>query len=259
MHMYTLTDRNREMQRDVDGKPLLWGPGVSHSAAEPVVGDWYDRRFRCYADPLLASLMARWRVSGVCEIPAVPQRVEKDRLWKVDSETGDYDDLCIYRNRMTTLRELPLVDVSHEQCVRFGVLSALAVNDFPGFHRFATAWLSGQSALAEADWIIDRWREGGRNQWKSANCAAYAVKHLSTAADSQSQGKWVFRVQCENCARGFAGSAANCAARAVRDKEQSKHVDFAALARRAMGETEMNEEKENQDAEVEQGPGNSQG
>ena len=223
--LYALTDRNRQA---FPGNRAPWSPGVVDRASQ-LEWRWFEPWFSCYPTRLLASMAAEWRVRRDDR----PKRyVDKDILWEVEGAV-QYEDTWSSRcSEVKVIREVPLVGVTHQQCVHFGVLAALAVNDGPGYRAFASAWFSGRSAVTKADWIINAWREGGRYEWAAAWCAAYGAKHLVTAAERQATNRPGQQIQCEEHARSFAANAAEAASLAA--IAEGRQVDFTALAQEAM-------------------------
>jgi hypothetical protein len=125
-------------------------------------------------------------------------------LWESRGDGNCKDDrgLKIGFAKLTTIKELPLPEVTITQRVAFGILCTLEVEESPGWRKWAKRWLSG----------TDRSR--------AAAYAAYAA-YAAAAADAYAAD-----------AAYTAAAAAAAADAAAADAE--KPLDLIAIARKAM-------------------------
>ena len=129
--VYKLTDENAQTFNATQ-----WGENVTHTASGE--GDLCGPGWlHAYSDPLLAVLLN-----------PIHANFEHPRLWECEATVGKDDHgLKLGCTSLTTLREIPLPQVTNEQRVRFGILCALAVKrPWKGrarWRRWAEAWLQG--------------------------------------------------------------------------------------------------------------------
>ncbi len=143
--LYKLTDKDAQTRNNCQ-----WGENVTHTA--PGTGPLCTSGWlHAYTDPLLAVLLNP--IHGTFD-PATM------RLWEADGDVGATDHgLKVGCTRLTTVREIPVPQVTTEQRVRFAILCSLAVNTrWKGratYKRWAQAWLDGSdrtcAAAAAAD------------------------------------------------------------------------------------------------------------
>ena len=130
--LYKLTDKYRRTYGDTE-----WGEGVTHSGTgegELCGPGW----IHAYEHPLLAALLN-----------PIHADFAEPRLWlahgKVEKREGMLKCGC---RSLTTIRELPLPEITIEQRVKFAILCAKEVYKDPLWNKWADAWLSGEDRSA---------------------------------------------------------------------------------------------------------------
>ncbi len=199
--LYKLTDENGKTYGDTQ-----WGPNVTHTASgegELCGAGW----LHAYEDPLVAVFMN----------PA-HGRFTNPRLWEAEGVVGKVSpDGKVGCTTLTTLREIPVPEVTLQQRIRFGILCALAVRrrwrGRKKWERWAKAWLDGSDRSAASSAAASSAAASSAAASSAASAAAYAA---ATAAAT---------------AAAYAACAA-CAAAASVDA----HLDLAAIARQAVEE-----------------------
>ena len=176
MRLYKLTDENAQTHGGCQ-----WGEGVTHSGTgegEMCGPGWVH----AYTDPLLAVLLN-----------PIHANFAHPRLWEAEGDVAKTDHgLKVGCRSLTTIREIPLPEVSIEQRVRFAVLCAQRVCDDPAWTTWADRWLSGEArsedteraadAAAWAAWAADAaWAEAAW-AWAAARAARTADLPLADIA-----------------------------------------------------------------------------
>ena len=135
--VYKLTDENGQTRNRTQ-----WGPGVSHSGTGEgkLCGPGW---IHYYDDPLLAVLMN-----------PVHADFENPKLWEATAggEVKSDNGLKFGCRTLTTIREIPLPEITVEQRVRFAILCAMEVCKLPEFAKWADNWLSGKDRSKESAW-----------------------------------------------------------------------------------------------------------
>lgn len=131
--VYKLTDEHGQTHGGTQ-----WGENVTHTA--PGRGDLCGPGWiHAYSDPLLAVLLN-----------PIHAGFEHPRLWECEADVGKDDHGCeLGCTSLTTLRELPLPEVTTEQRVRFAILAAKQVCTDERWLAWAEGWLSGQDRSYE--------------------------------------------------------------------------------------------------------------
>lgn len=185
MKLFKLTDENG---RTYGG--TQWGKGVTHRAPGRGLlcsAGWVH----AYEHPLLAVLLN-----------PIHANFSNPRLWEAEGEVGIRDgQLKCGTAELTTVREIPLPEVTTEIRVRFAILCALEVYKEEGFVKWAQGWLSGE----------DRGVEAARAAWAAAEAAQAAAQAAARAAE------W----------------AAQAAAEAARAAAREKQLDLFSIAEAA--------------------------
>ena len=164
---------------ETDGSGDMCGPGWLHAYTHPLLAVLFNPIHANFSNPL---------------------------LWECEGEIGKNDrGLKVGCTRLTTLRRIPLPEISTEQRVKFAILCALKVCAGDKFVQWANAWLDGsdrseKSAARAADYAMP----GGAD-------AAYTIFARDTSA--------------------AAYAAAACVARAA---ERGAVIDLIALAKEAV-------------------------
>ena len=135
MKLYKLTDENGQTYGGCQ-----WGENITHGEDELLEGEgplcsghWYH----AYQDTILAVLMN----------PA-HAKFENPRLWAAEANIGREKPDKVGCKSLTTLREVPLPDITITQRQAFAILAALEVYDGLKFVAWAEKWLSGEDRSA---------------------------------------------------------------------------------------------------------------
>lgn len=158
MRLYKLTDENGQTYNNTQ-----WGEGVTHTASGKgkLCGPGW---LHAYTDPLLAVLLN-----------PIHANFSNPRLWEAEGEVGATDfGLKVGTTRLTTIREIPLPDVTSNQISRFAILCARRVCRDEAWNRWADKWLSGEDRSAAA---------AGRAAWPAARSPAAAAWSAGEAAE----------------------------------------------------------------------------
>ncbi len=207
--LYKLTNEHGKTQNDTQ-----WGPGVSHSGTGEggLCGPGW---IHAYEHPLIAVLMNPMQAD-----------FKNPRLWEAEGEVGlrDGQFKCGCKT-LTTIREIPLPEITTEMRVRFGILCAKEVHECSTWNVWADKWLSGEdrsAASAYEAWALARrsasrpmaWRPGtARPGWVAEAAAAEAAW---AEADRDPEAAWTA------VSRAAEASAAAC-----------RGIDLAAIAEKA--------------------------
>ena len=186
--LYKLTDKNGQTWNGTQ-----WGPGVSHSGTgegELCGPGW----IHAYEHPLIAVFMN-----------PIHGNFKNPRLWEAAGKVGLRDgQLKCGCKTLTTVREIPLPEITTEMRVRFAIMCAkdVCAADI-AWNAWADKWLSGedrtQAAAAEA--------RAGAAAARGGEAAAWAAEAAARAAG------WA---AVEAAQAGWAAVEARAAARAAR-------------------------------------------
>lgn len=181
-----------------------WGENVTHTTnggGELCGAGW----LHYYEHPLLAVLLN-----------PVHADFWPARLWECRPEGSIKHDRGLKSGctQLTTLREIPLPEVTPEQRVRFAIFCALAVNRSPAFVAWAEKWVSGADRTGE-----------------SAEWAAVSVKRAAEAAESAiGASEWAAISATESAEFAGVGSTATAACVAAQAAEWATEGIAAAAA-----------------------------
>jgi hypothetical protein len=154
MKLYKLTDENGCTKNGTQ-----WGENVTHRATgDPSQDLCSDAWIHAYESPELAVLMN-----------PIHANFKSPRLWEAEGEIGKNDGTKCGCRSLTTVKEIPLPQVTIEQRVRFGILAAVKVYKDAVFQQWAADWLSGANRTDAA-----------------ANAASYAANTSSASATTAS-------------------------------------------------------------------------
>jgi hypothetical protein len=167
--LYKLTDSYGKTCNDTQ-----WGPGVSHSGTgegELCGPGW----IHAYEHPLIAVLMS-----------VIHANFKNPRLWEAEGEIARRDgQLKCGCKTLTTVREIPLPEITMEMRVRFAILCAKEVcASYRAWNAWADKWLSGEDrtqAAAKAGKAA-AWALEASEAWASAAAAAWASEAAWTNA-----------------------------------------------------------------------------
>ena len=153
--LYKLTDRDGQTWGGTQ-----WGPGVSHSGTgkgELCGPGW----IHAYEHPLVAVLMN-----------PIHANFKNPRLWEAEGEVGLRDgQLKCGCKTLTTVREIPLPEITTEMRVRFAIMCAkdVCAADI-AWNAWADKWLSGE----------DRTQAAAREAQATARAATWAAEAAGT-------------------------------------------------------------------------------
>jgi hypothetical protein len=203
--LYKLTDKNGQTRNNTQ-----WGPGVSHSGTgegELCGPGW----IHAYEHPLIAVLMN-----------PIHAHFKNPRLWEAEGEIARRDGhLKCGCKTLTTVREIPLPEITTEMRVRFAIMCAKEVCAADiAWNAWADKWLSGedrtQAAAAEAA------------EAEAAEAAADAAWAAREAAWAMARAAWAAAWAAARGAARAAEAAAWAAARAAQ-----AGTDIFAIAEKA--------------------------
>ena len=202
-----------------------WGENVTHEATGDIQkGLCSDAWIHAYTHPLLAVFMN-----------PVHARIKNPILWegKGEGEAKFESEKCGFR-KFTTLRQIPLPEVTDVQKITFGILCVKEVYKDPSWNQWADKWLSGEdrtksSANAAADAAAYAAAAADVVAYYAANAAdAYAA---SDAASSAARAAANAAYAAANAADAYAASDA---ASSAASKATGKELDFVSIALKAM-------------------------
>jgi hypothetical protein len=181
--LYKLTDSRGKTRNGTQ-----WGPGVSHSGTgegELCGPGW----IHAYEHPLIAVLLN-----------PIHANFKNPRLWEAEGEVGLRDgQIKCGCKTLTTVREIPLPEITMEMRVRFAILCAKEVCAYLAWNAWADNWNA---------WA-DKWLSGeDRTQAAAAAQAA--------AAEARAEVRVAAAAQAARVAAAAAAAAERAAARAAR-------------------------------------------
>ena len=195
--LYKLTDGDGQTRGGTQ-----WGPGVSHSGTGKggLCGPGW---IHAYEHPLIAVLMN-----------PIHANFKNPRLWEAKGEVGLRDgQLKCGCKTLTTVREIPLPEITAEMRVRFAILCAKEVCADLSWNAWADKWLSGEDRSVEA---------AKAAAWASYDAAAWAAEAVAEAAYRPS---WA--------AKAAAWAAEAVAEAAYRPSWGARCMNLAAIAEKA--------------------------
>ena len=130
MKVYKLTDKAGQTRRGTQ-----WGHGITHTAEGEL--RLCNNGLHAYSDPLLAVLLN-----------PIHAAIVDPRLWECDGSDQRLDDcgLKTCHRSLTTVKEIPLPEVTTAQRVRFAIYCAREVvgDSCPKWSQWAERWLTGE-------------------------------------------------------------------------------------------------------------------
>ena len=155
MKLYKLTDENGQTYNNTQ-----WGVNITHEGTG--VGELCGPGWiHAYTDPRLAVLFN-----------PIHAAFSKPRLWEAKGKVGKEDrGLKVGCKKLTTLKEIPLPEITNSQRVLFAILCALEVCLDGAFIRWANDWLSG----------VDRSANAASNAAAAANAGINFIEILEKA------------------------------------------------------------------------------
>ena len=162
----------RSRSYDLFASPgLQWGENVTHHAEGQGSKFYSNDYIYVYDNPLVAVLLN-----------PIHANFPRPLLWEADAVDVQSDiGLKFGAKEVTTLRQIPVPEVSTEQTVRFGILCALAVSKKAQFQSWAEAWLSKTYKAHE----VTEWAE-----WEAAIQSEKAAEAAETGAWNAAQETW---------------------------------------------------------------------
>ena len=197
-----------------------WGENISHEATGDIKqGLCSDAWIHAYTHPLLAVLMN----------PAHAM-IKNPIHWEGKGEgEAKFEPLKCGFRKFTTLRQIPLPEVTDVQKIAFGILCAKEVYKDSSWNQWADKWLSGEdrtksSADAAAYFAADA----------SADAAAKYAADIAAAADAKyaaAAAKYTADIAYYAAAK-YAAVVAKYTADIAASKD--KELDFISIALKAM-------------------------
>src|SRR5579871_6099726 len=199
MKLYKLTTQDGKT-RPGQSNETQWGEGVTHTA-KGTGGLCTDGVIHAYTSPLLAVLLNPSHAN-----------IKDPILWEAKGKIVKSEPCKCGVKTLTTIRQIPLPEISTEQKIRFAIGCALTFYKNSKFKIWALNWLAN----------IDRSYTAANAAYAAANAANDAAKAVNAAyADVN--------------AAYAAANAANAAARA------SHFINLLKIAEWAMTEEPWNE------------------
>jgi hypothetical protein len=167
---YKLTDQSGQTKNGTQ-----WGPGVTHTA-EGLLGQCANG-LHAYSDPILAVMLN-----------PIHADISHPRLWECEGSDEHLDDRGLKSccRSLTTVREIPVPEVTTEQRVRFGVFCGMeALRDIDAewateWRQWARGWLDG----------FDRSAEAAARAARAAWAAAWAARAAAWAEAAAWAAAW---------------------------------------------------------------------
>lgn len=148
--------------------------------------------------------------------------IQRPVVWRAKGVVVADDGLKVGVKTLVIEGRLPLLDISMDECVAFGILCALQVDSTNFYGVWAKNWLSGKDRSWEAARNVgmgDTW-EAGTAAWEAAVRAAGAAGAANV---------WEAARAAE-----VAGAVAWTAVRAQRLLKYIRTIDFPALAQQSL-------------------------
>jgi len=169
--LYKLTDSDGQTRGGTQ-----WGPGVSHSGTgkgELCGPGW----IHAYEHPLIAVLLN-----------PIHADFQNPRLWEAKGEVGlrDTGQLKCGCKTLTTIREIPLPEITEEMRARFAILCAkeVCLCSCSTWKAWANKWLSGEDRSVEAA------KAAARAAWAAEDAAAAAAAAARAARAAWAAAAW---------------------------------------------------------------------
>jgi hypothetical protein len=165
MKLYKLTDQNNKT-RPGSFNEMIWGPNIKHTVSGSGTELCTEDVIHAYLDPRLAVILN-----------PIHTNFNRPKLWEAEGEIVARDgQLKVGVKSLTTLKEIPLPEITDEQKIKFAIYCALEVYQEEKFVSWANKWLSGEDRTKEsAAWAA-------RAAWEAAWAAAEAARVAAEAA-----------------------------------------------------------------------------
>ena len=209
-----------------------WGVGVTHAATgDPAQGLHSDAYIHAYEHPLLA----------VFHDPIGNNFGSAAHLWEAESDDDEpvrEGPISLGVRSLTTLRQIPLPQITTEQRVRYAILCGKAVYTAEEWVTWADNWLSGAdrsrnsidravAGIAGARPIALRLLSAAGFAGDTATYAAFSATYATNAADAADAGN-------APKAAADAGDAANAAAHAAEHARRHADINLITIAMEAV-------------------------
>ena len=197
MKCYKLTNKNGQTKNGTQ-----WGPNISHSAEGKGENLCSDGWIHFYTNPLIALLLN-----------PIHANFSSPKLWEAESSGEElHESLKSGCKTLTTIKEIPLPEISDVQKIAFGILCGKEVYKDEKWNLWADKWLSGEDRTTKT----------------AAASHATAASHASASAASAYAAAYDAAAAAGNAAAS-AYAAPYAAAAAADDK-----IDFIEIAEKAM-------------------------
>ena len=162
--LYKLTDSTGQTRGGTQ-----WGEGVTHRAGRGKAKLCSPTVIHAYTDPILAVMMA-------------PSHIDYDigQMWEARGRVAVSGPTKTGCKSLTTLRQIPIPEVTLTQRVAFGILASLEVCADPVYVAWARGWLDGSDRSAGA--AAEAAAAGAAAAWAAAEAAAWAGAAAAGAA-----------------------------------------------------------------------------
>ena len=193
--LYKLTDENGQTRHKTQ-----WGENISHTATGTGAELCSNGVIHAYESPLVAAFI-------------YPIHVEFNNpiLWEAEGEVIARDWSKCGCKTLTTLKQIPLPEISTEQRIAIAIRCAqLAYKDDPAWDTWASKWLSGE----------DRSGESAKAAWDASAASAAADADAAYAANAAAYAAYA----------AYSARSARAAARAADDASAAADATAAAYA-----------------------------
>ena len=153
MKLYKMTDKNSKTRT---GHPneTQWGENVTHKAEGTGTELCSEDVIHAYRDPVQAVMMN-----------PIHANIDNPQLWECEGDVVAGDSTKVGCKELTTLKKIPVPEVTIVQRTRFAILVTKKVYKNKKWNDWADAWLNGKDRSAHA-----------------AYDAAHAAAHAAAAA-----------------------------------------------------------------------------
>jgi len=200
-----------------------WGENVTHEATGDIKQDLCsDAWIHAYTHPLLAVLMN-----------PVHANIENPIHWEGKGEgEAKFEPLKCGFRKFTTLRQIPLPEVTNVQKVAFGILCAKEVYKDSSWNQWADKWLSGEDRTKSSADAAAKCAADAAAKYAAKYVAKYVAKHAAKYAAAKYAAD---AADYAADAAAYNAAAAKCAvADAARAASKGKELDFISIALKAM-------------------------
>jgi len=214
MKAYKLTNKYSQTRNGTQ-----WRPNVSHSATGDSKKLCSDGWIHFYTDPLIAVLMN-----------PVHANFLSLKLWECETSGKElHESLKSGCKTLTTIREIPLPEITLTQKIAFAILCVKEVCPDKSWNEWADKWLSGEDRSKAA-------------AYAAANAAAAYVAYAYDAANAA----YAYAAYAYDAAYAYAAAAnaaaanaaaANAAANAAADAAYAAYaekINFPSIAQKAL-------------------------